>query len=74
MLVVHEEGNDEGKPYYTVFYQQTRDIALRLQPEDPITVVGFPLPTTEEGKHDTLRVVRMVHYPGKPTPPRGKRQ
>jgi hypothetical protein len=50
------------------FHRHTREIALKLPKEAPITVTGYPHPSNTPKRTDTFSVVNIVEYPGKPPP------
>jgi hypothetical protein len=58
-MAVYEEGEDPHL-YLASFHKHTTKLALRMFPEDPLTVEGYPHPSTQEGKLDTFSVINIV--------------
>lgn len=65
-FAAHETGRQEAHFYLATFHRYTADIALQLPPDAAITVQGYPHPSQQRGRLDTLSVVNIVRYPGKP--------
>jgi hypothetical protein len=65
-FAAHVEGEKDAHYYVATFHRHTKDIALKLPKEAPITVTGYPHPTNSEKRKDTLSVINIVDYPGKP--------
>jgi hypothetical protein len=65
-FAAHEEGSQRAHLYLATFHRKARDIAQYLEPDAPIIVEGYPHPATDPGKSDTLSVVHIIDYPGKP--------
>jgi hypothetical protein len=72
-FAAHVEGEENAHYYVATFHRHTREIALNLPKEAPITVTGYPHPSDSPKRTDTFSVVNIVEYPGKP-PPRQKKQ
>lgn len=70
-FAAHEEGSDEAHVYLATFHRHTKNIALTLPINAPLTVEGYPHVNEIEGRLDTLSVVSIVNYPGK-QPRRGR--
>ena len=74
-----EAGQDEARVYGATFYRATVPIALGLAKGSSLTVEGYAHTRVDaSGKRlDTLAVVHLASYPGKPDPqpprsPRGR--
>jgi hypothetical protein len=67
-FAAHVEGEKDAHYYVATFHRHTREIALKLPKEAPITVTGYPHPSTSPKRTDTFSVVNIVEYPGKPPP------
>jgi hypothetical protein len=67
-FAAHVEGEENAHYYVATFHRHTREIALKLAKEAPITVTGYPHPSTSPKRTDTFSVVNIVEYPGKPPP------
>src|SRR5215208_6567821 len=65
-FAAHESGTDDAHFYLATFHRHTAEIALRLLPDAAITVQGYPHPSQQKDRLDTLSVVNIVRYPGKP--------
>jgi hypothetical protein len=65
-FAAHVEGEKDAHYYVASFHRHTREIALKLATEAPITVTGYPHPSQSEKRKDTFSVVNIVEYPGKP--------
>ncbi len=65
-FAAHEEGRKEAHFYLATFHRHTAEIALRLPLDAAITVQGFPHPRSAADRMDTLSVVNIVRYTGKP--------
>jgi hypothetical protein len=65
-FAAHVEGEKDAHYYVATFHRHTKDIALKLPKEAPITVTGYPHPSQSEKRKDTLSVINIVEYPGKP--------
>ena len=65
-FAAHEEGQDKAHDYIATFHRHTTRIALGLAKDAQITVDGYPHPSTSEKRLDTLSVINIVNYPGKP--------
>jgi hypothetical protein len=65
-FAAHEEGSGQAHMYIATFHRKAMDIALGLKPESQIIVEGYPHKATQPDKSDTLSVVHIIHYPGKP--------
>jgi hypothetical protein len=72
-FAAHVDGEKDAHYYVATFHRHTRDIALKLPKEAPITVTGYPHPSNLEKRKDTFSVVNVVDYPGKPPPKPKKR-
>jgi hypothetical protein len=71
-FAAHEDGRDEAHVYLATFHRHTRDIAFSLPLNSSLVVEGYPHVNETPGRLDTLSVVSIVNYPGKP-PRRGGR-
>jgi hypothetical protein len=69
-FAAHEAGVNQAHMYLATFHRHSREIALGLKIDAPIIVEGYPHTSTEPGKTDTLSVVHIIDYPGKPKNPR----
>jgi hypothetical protein len=71
-LAVHEEGREDAHLYLATFHRHTAPIALTLPREVQITVEGYPHPSSDPAgtRLDTLSVIKLVNYPGKPEKPK----
>jgi hypothetical protein len=67
-FAAHVEGEKDAHYYKATFHRHTRDIALKLPTEAPITVTGYPHPRNTPKSTDTFSVMNIVDYPGKPAP------
>ncbi len=65
-FAVHEEGREDAHLYLATFHRHTAKIALSLAKEAPITVEGYPHPSSDPKRMDTLSVINILNYPGKP--------
>jgi hypothetical protein len=65
-FAAHEEGSGQAHMYIATFHRKAMDIALGLKPESQIIVEGYPHKATQPDKSDTLSVIHIIHYPGKP--------
>jgi hypothetical protein len=65
-FAAHVEGEKDAHYYVATFHRHTKDIALKLPKEAPITVTGYPHPSNTPKRKDTFSVVNIVDYPGKP--------
>jgi hypothetical protein len=63
-LAYHQEGHKDAQFYFCTFHGGTRDIALTLPVESPISVLGYARPAKEEGRLDEFSVMRILKYPG----------
>jgi hypothetical protein len=72
-FAAHVEGEKAAHSFVATFHRHTREIALKLPTEAPITVTGYPHPSTTPKRKDTFSVVNIVDYPGKPPPKPKKR-
>jgi hypothetical protein len=72
-FAAHVEGEETAHDYVATFHRHTREIALKLPTEAPITVTGYPHPSDSPKRTDTFSVVNVVEYPGKP-PPKERRK
>ena len=63
-----EAGQDAARVYGATFYRATVPIALSLAEGSPLTVAGYARTRVEASSKrvDTLAVVHLVSYPGKP--------
>ena len=67
-LAVQEEGIDQAHLYSATFYQATTAIALGLLKGAQVTLEGYPHAGDPAKKRlDSLSVVALHEYPGKPT-------
>jgi hypothetical protein len=66
-FAAHEEGSNQAHMYLATFHRHSREIALGLKVDSPIIVEGYPHPSTEPGKSDTLSVIHIINYTGKPS-------
>ena len=67
-LAVQEEGADQAHLYSATFYQATTAIALGLPKGAQVTLEGYPHTGDAAKKRlDTLSVIALHEYPGKPT-------
>jgi hypothetical protein len=67
-FAAHVEGEENAHDYVATFHRHTREIALKLPKEAPITVTGYPHPSDSPKRKDTFSVVNLLEYPGKPPP------
>jgi hypothetical protein len=67
-FAAHVEGEKGAHDYVATFHRHTRQIALTLPKEAPITVNGYPHSSNSPRRKDTFSVVNIVEYPGKPPP------
>jgi hypothetical protein len=67
-FAAHVEGEEQAHYYKATFHRHTREIALNLPKEAPMTVTGYPHPSDSPKRTDTFSVVNIVEYPGKPPP------
>jgi hypothetical protein len=65
-FAAHVEGEQDAHDYIATFHRHTRDIALKLPTEAQITVSGYPHASNSPKRKDTISVVNIVEYPGKP--------
>src|SRR4051794_15736816 len=65
-LAYHQEGNPDAQFYYCTSHGGTRDIALKLDANAPIAVLGYARPSTLPGRLDAFSVMRIIKYPGQP--------
>lgn len=65
-LATHQEGHREARFYLATFHRHTAEIALSLPVDAALTVQGYIHPSQQQGRMDTLSVVNIVRYPGKP--------
>src|SRR5205809_507993 len=65
-LAVHEEGRDDAHLYSATFHRHTARIALSLTKDAQVTVQGYAHTSDDPRRMDTLSVVNLVAYPGKP--------
>jgi hypothetical protein len=65
-FAAHEEGSGQAHMYIATFHRKARDIALTLKPDSQIIVEGYPHPASQPDRMDTLSVVHLINYPGKP--------
>jgi hypothetical protein len=72
-FAAHVDGEEAAHYYKATFHRHTREIALKLPREAPITVTGYPHPRHSPKSTDTFSVVNIVEYPGKPPPKPKKR-
>lgn len=70
-VAVHDEGQDEPHLYLATFHRHTAPIALGLKAGAQITVEGYPHVSTDPKRSDTLSVITMPQYPGKPRTQQG---
>jgi hypothetical protein len=56
--------------YFATFHGGSREIALRLPEQAPISVLGYPHPAKDPDSLDTFSVMRITTYPCKPAPPK----
>jgi hypothetical protein len=72
-LAVHEEGTDQAQLYSATFHRHTAAITLGLSRGDQVTVEGYPHEgDAARNRLDTLSVIALHHYPGKPEGQRRK--
>ena len=71
-FAAHVETEDDAHLYNATFHKHTAAIALGLAQDSPVTVEGYPHPSSDPtGKRlDTLSVINLVNYPGKQERPR----
>jgi len=62
----HEEGRDDARVYLASFHAHTARIALGLPAGSSITVTGYPHPSADPNRKETLSVMNIVAYEGKP--------
>jgi hypothetical protein len=67
-FAAHEEGSNQAHMYIATFHRKAREIALGLRADSQIIVEGYPHPASSPDKLDTLSVVHIINYPGKPAP------
>jgi hypothetical protein len=67
-FAAHVDGEKDAHDYVATFHRHTRGIALKLPPEAQITVTGYPHPSNSGKRKDTLSVINILDYPGKPPP------
>jgi hypothetical protein len=66
-FAAHQEGSNQAHMYLATFHRKSREIALGLKPDAHIIVECYPPhPANEPGKSDTLSVIHIINYPGKP--------
>jgi CO dehydrogenase/acetyl-CoA synthase alpha subunit len=65
-FAAHVAGEKAAHDYIATFHRHTRDIALNLPTEAQITVTGYPHPSNKPRRKDTLSVINILEYPGKP--------
>jgi hypothetical protein len=65
-FAAHEQGRREAHFYLATFHRHTADIALALPVDAALTVQGYVHPNQQQGRMDTISVVNIVRYPGKP--------
>jgi hypothetical protein len=65
-FAAHEPETQDAHFYLATFHRHTAEIALKLLPDAALTVQGFPHPSRQKDRLDTLSVVNIVRYPGKP--------
>jgi hypothetical protein len=65
-FAAHQEGSNQAHMYLATFHRHAREIALGLKVDTSIIVEGYPHTSTEPGKSDTLSVIHIINYPGKP--------
>jgi hypothetical protein len=65
-LAVHLEGEEQAKMFLASFHRHTRAIALGLSEGDQVTVEGYPRPSADPARMDSLSVFNIPAYPGKP--------
>ncbi len=66
-FAAHVEGEGQAHMYFATFHRHTAGIALGLDPNIPITVEGYPHASdSPDSRLDTLSVIHLVEYPGKP--------
>lgn len=68
-FAAHEEDRDGAHLYSTTFHKHTAGIALSLDNNAPLTVQGYLHEQDDPGSRrlDTLSVINVIDYPGKPT-------
>ncbi len=71
-FAAHVEGEREAHDYLTTFHRHTAKIALGLPANSQMTVEGYAHPSGSEKRLDTLSVINIVQWPGKPAPRRQK--
>ena len=70
VFIAHDEEQQSGHEYFTIFSQAACGIALSLPEDAQITVRGYqPQPVTDEekrqGLHDKLHVFAILNHPNK---------
>lgn len=65
----HDPDQDGAHLYSATFHRHTVNLALSMDKDTPLTVQGFPheRPNTDTRRLDTLSVINILDYPGKPT-------
>lgn len=68
-FAAHEADQDSAHMYSATFHKHTAKIALGLDNDMPLTVQGYPHEHDDPGskRMDTLSVINLLDYPGKPT-------
>ena len=69
LLVGHREEDDDWHPYLATFHRQTARIALGLTGGTHLTVEGYIHERSAPTRYDTISVVNIAHYEGKPEKP-----
>ena len=65
-FAAHDEGSTLARMYIATFHRKCRDIVLGLPVNSQLIVEGYPHQSDSPEKSDTLSVVHMINYPGKP--------
>ncbi len=70
-VAVHEASRSDAHVFLTTFHGRTAAIALGLEPESPITIQGYAHASADPARKrlDTLSVINILNYPGKPEKP-----
>jgi hypothetical protein len=68
-LAAHADEHEQAHMYLATFHGGTRQIALGLSREDPLTVEGYPHASEDPERSDTFSVIKILNYPGKPNTP-----
>jgi hypothetical protein len=66
-FAAHVENEEQAHMYFATFHRHTAGLALGLDANVPLTVQGYTHPTSNpEERLDTLSVIHLLDYPGKP--------